>query len=139
MFTAALIHQAKARVRSGADYPRLVQELKRMGITKYDHFVSDGSTVYFGTDNSMVRLPETHDVIPVKSPSSLSHFKKILAAHQAGKTDHATFCHEAAEAGVERWIADLGRMTVSYVNRAGQTMLVEKIPALDNSIAKNLR
>jgi hypothetical protein len=41
MFTKDMIVAAQARVKSGADYPRLVQELKEMGVQSYDHVVAD--------------------------------------------------------------------------------------------------
>jgi uncharacterized protein YbcV (DUF1398 family) len=32
-----------------------------------------------------------------------------------------------AESGIEKWIVDVNRMTMSYVDRAGNEMLVEAI------------
>ena len=51
MFTQQQILNALSKVRTGADYPRLVQDLKLVGIVQYDHFVAEGSHIYFGADN----------------------------------------------------------------------------------------
>ncbi len=50
MFTVAQIKQAHSKVQSGADFPAYIQEIKAMGVTGYEAFVSDGHINYFGTD-----------------------------------------------------------------------------------------
>ena len=47
---------------------------------------------------------------------------------QQGKTDYLTVCRQAAEAGVEKWIVDLEKMTCTYYDKAGNSLLVEIIP-----------
>lgn len=44
------IKTAHARVKSGADFPAYVQELKSMGMSWYDLYVSDGHAVYTGPE-----------------------------------------------------------------------------------------
>ncbi|MGV8814606.1 MAG: DUF1398 family protein [Gelidibacter sp.] len=45
-----------------------------------------------------------------------------------GQTDYPTFCQQAADASVEKWISDLMAMTVSYLDKKGNILLVEPIP-----------
>lgn len=54
MFTKEQIHEALGKVKSGADYPQFVQDLKQIGVAYYDNFVSDGRTEYYGKDEFIV-------------------------------------------------------------------------------------
>ena len=64
MFTIDQIHEAFSKVRSGADFPQFVQDLKRIGVTHYDNFVSDGRTIYYGLNDFTLdgasKYPEIH-------------------------------------------------------------------------------
>ena len=131
MFTKEQIQEASSKVKSGADYPRLVQDLKKMGILKYDHFVTDGSNIYYGADNFSLKTEHDQEPIPINNTSSADKLKHTIKIHQAGQTDYPTFCLQAADAGVEKWVSDLAKMTVSYVDKAGQTLVEEAIPAGD--------
>jgi len=47
MFTIEQIKDAHAKVKSGADFPAYVQEVIRLGVTRYETYVADGQTHYF--------------------------------------------------------------------------------------------
>jgi uncharacterized protein YbcV (DUF1398 family) len=128
MFTKEQIQEAASKVQSGADYPRLIQDLKKLGVSKYDHFVADGSNIYYGTANYSLKIEHDQELIPVNDISSADKLKHTIKMHQAGQTDYPTFCLQAAEAGVEKWVSDLTKMTVSYVDKAGHTLIEEEIP-----------
>jgi uncharacterized protein YbcV (DUF1398 family) len=128
MFTKNLIEAAQARVKTGADYPRLVQELKHMGVHSYDHVVADGSNVYHGADGHTVTISHSQEQIPVATGSSAEALRQTIAIHQQGKTDYPTFCRQAGEAGVAKWTSDLRAMTVTYSDRSGRAIVVEAIP-----------
>jgi uncharacterized protein YbcV (DUF1398 family) len=127
MFTREQILSALSKVQTGADYPRLVQDLRIIGIRKYDHFVADGSNIYFGDDDYRVTIE--HDQVPihVNNKSSKDLLKQSLKVHQNGETDYPTFCIHAGEAGVEKWTCDLKKMTVSYIDKEDKTLLEETI------------
>lgn len=127
MFTKEQILSALSKVQTGADYPRLVQDLKIIGIRKYDHFVADGSNIYFGDDDYRVTIEHDQAPIHVNNKSSKDLLKQSLKVHQQGETDYPTFCIHAGEAGVEKWTCDLKKMTVSYIDKEDKTLLVETI------------
>ena len=52
MFTLDQIKQAHAKVKSGADFPKYIQDLIVLGIKNYDTFVIDGHSEYYGENNS---------------------------------------------------------------------------------------
>ncbi len=129
MFTKEMIVAAQARVKSGADYPRLVQELKEMGVQSYDHVVAEGSNVYYGGGGQAVTVSQSQERIPVAAQSSAEKLRQNISIHQQGKTDYPTFCWQAGEAGVAKWTSDLRAMTVTYSDRSGKPIVVEPIPA----------
>lgn len=128
MFTLDQIKSAHSQVKSGADFPRYVQELINLDLTQYDYYVSDGHTVYFGENDFQLESPAKYPTLTIAEKSDAEAFSKILKAHQQGQSDFSTFCHQAADSGVEKWTVDTVAMTCAYYDQAGNTMLVEKIP-----------
>jgi len=64
----------------------------------------------------------------VNDISSSDRLKHPISIHQRGQTDYPTFCRQAADAGVEKWMTHLIEMTVSYSDKKGQKLAVEPIP-----------
>ena len=99
MFTIEQIHAAFGKVKSGADFRTFVQDLKEIGITHYDTFVSDGRSIYFGSNDFLINTEKKYPAMEVKSISSSDKLKHAIAIHQQGQTDYPTFCSQAADAG----------------------------------------
>jgi uncharacterized protein YbcV (DUF1398 family) len=128
MFTRQQIEAAYAKVKSGADFPKLVKELKQMGILSYEHSVSEGSNVFYGEDDYLVSVQMNKEAVAVNNSSSTEKLKIVLHEHQQGQTDYHTFCVEAGKAGVQKWVIDMGDMTATYLDKSGAALLVEAIP-----------
>jgi hypothetical protein len=45
MFTVEQIKTAHGKVKSGADFPAYIQDIKKLGVTSYETFVTDGRLV----------------------------------------------------------------------------------------------
>lgn len=131
MFTAEQITAITSKARTGADYPQLVRDLKTLGVQRYDHFVADGSNTYYGADEHAVTIAAEQEQLLINEDSSAEKLSETIRDHQAGKTDYPTFCHQAAHAGVEKWVADLEQLEVRYIAKNGKTLLTEPIPAGD--------
>jgi uncharacterized protein YbcV (DUF1398 family) len=128
MFTIEQIHEAFAKVKSGADFPQFVQDLKSIGITHYDNFVADGNTKYYGKDSFVLRGEAKYPSISVNDESSADKLKHAISIHQQGQTDYLTFCLQAAESGVEKWTTHSIEMTVTYFDKQGKKLAIEPIP-----------
>lgn len=50
MFTVAQIEAARNKSKTGADFPRYVQEIKALGLIRYEFMVEDGRTLFYGGD-----------------------------------------------------------------------------------------
>lgn len=127
MFTISQIKEAHSKVKSGADFPKYIQELKQLGINQYEAFVTDGHVNYYGKDNYTVSSEANYNSLPINN-SYQEQFLLDLKAHQQGKTNYATFCSDCAKNGVEKWIVDISKMTCTYYDMAGNNVLVENIP-----------
>lgn len=128
MFTVEQIKAAHEKVKSGADFPSYIQEIKSLGVTHYDAFVTDGHADYHGDNRHIATLPPKYDPIGIADAPEIATFKSELLAHQQGKTDFLTFIKRCAATGIEKWKISIDKMTCTYYDKAGNELLVEKIP-----------
>lgn len=129
MFTIDQIKEAHSKVKSGADFPKYVQDLMSLEVVSYDTYVSDGHSIYFGKDGFDVQSKAKYPAIKVAEKSSKEKFQQYLKIHQQGQTDYTTFCQHSAETGVEKWTVDMNGMTCTYYDKQGAINLIEKFPA----------
>jgi len=130
MFTVEQIKAAHSKVKSGADFPSYIQEIKALGVTHYEAYVADGHIDYHGTNHYTVKVPAKYDLLVIADTSLAEKFKVALVAHQQGKTDFLTFIKMCATVGIEKWKICMNKMTCTYYDKKGNEMLVEEIPHL---------
>lgn len=128
MFTIEQIKAAHSKVKSGADFPAYIRDLKEIGVTSYETFVTDGHSDYYGTDNFKTTSPTKYNQLAVAAVCSADKFKHDLKEHQQGKTDYQTFIEMCAAFGINKWTVSLSQMTCTYFDRAGNEILQEIIP-----------
>jgi len=128
MFTVDQLKAAHSKVKSGADFPSYIQEIKALGVTHYDAYVTDGHIDYFGDHESVAKVPAKYDPIVIAEQSTNEAFKAALVAHQQGHTDFLTFIKMCGTFGVEKWSISMNNMTCTYYDKAGTELLVEEIP-----------
>lgn len=128
MFTVEQIKTAHSKVKSGADFPAYIQEIKKLGVTYYETFVSDGHTDYHGANNYKTSSVAKYDTLTIAEEPNIEQFKADIKAHQQGKTDYPTFCKDCAKSGIEKWAVCMQKMTCTYYDLAGNEILVEQIP-----------
>ena len=129
MFTTQQIEQAHEKVKSGADFPKYIQEIKGFGVQSFITFVKDSHTEYFGADNFTTSSNPKYEDLEIAEITDSEKFKAQLKVHQQGKTDYFTFCKDCAETRIEKWIVDLNKMTCVYYDKYGNEILVEEIPS----------
>lgn len=128
MFTIEQINAAHSKVRSGADFPNYIKEMKALGVTHYETYVSDGHTIYFGDKNYIIHSPAKYDLIEIQPVVKESEFKKGLLEHQKGLTDYPTFIQMCSMCGIIHWKVDISKMTCTYFADAEAIILEENIP-----------
>ena len=128
MFTLQQIKAAHAKVKSGADFPAYVREIKQLGLVHYDFMVREGLTVYHGTNAFQISSDPIYAEKMISDKPSPAAVRQIIAEHQQGKSDFLTFCSLVADAGVEKWVVNTQAMLCSYYDLSGNSMVMEPIP-----------
>ena len=129
MFTVEQIELAHSKVKSGADFPKYIQEIKEIGVTAFETWVKDSHTEYFGKNVQKCSKPKYEELM-IENNSNKEKFSDYLKIHQKGETDYFTFCKHCAETGIEKWIVNLENMTCIYYDKAANEILVETLPAI---------
>jgi len=128
MFTIEQIKASHSKVKSGADFPAHIRDIKKSGVTYYETFVSDGHTDYYGTHNYKISTTAKYDTLKITETSNTEQFKTDLKTHQQGLTNYLTFCNDCAKSGIEKWDVCMDKMTCTYYDKAGNEILIEEIP-----------
>ena len=128
MFTVEQIKTAHSKVKSGADFPSYIKEIKTLGVTHYEAYVTDGHIDYHGANDYTANVPAKYEVLFIADTAKSDEFIAELKAHQQGKTDLLTFIKMCATFGIEKWAISMDQMTCTYYDKAGNTILVETIP-----------
>ena len=128
MFKVEQIKAAHSKVKSGADFPAYIQDIKKFGVTFYETFVTDGHSDYYGSNDYKILSVAKYDTLTIAQVSNVEQFKTDIKAHQHGKTDYPTFCNDCAKSGVEKWAVCMDKMICTYYDKAGNEILIEQIP-----------
>lgn len=122
---------ADSKIKTGADFPQFIKEIKDMGIVRNDVYVANGLSIYFDDeDNALQSSHPAYTELVVNDEPSSEKIARVLANHKVGETDYLTFCKQAADAGVEKWVVDLELMTCTYLDAEGNELLKENIPSV---------
>ncbi|MBN9293262.1 MAG: DUF1398 domain-containing protein [Flavobacteriia bacterium] len=128
MFTVEQITAAHGKVKSGADFPAYIKEIKLLGVIYYETFVTDGHTNYYGANDYKTTSDAKYMPLIIAGIVNPELFKADLKEHQQGKTDYRTFINRCAAAGIEKWAVCMDKMTCTYSDKAGKEILIEEIP-----------
>lgn len=128
MFSIDQIKAAHAKVKTGTDFPKYIQEIIELGVKGYDTIVTDGRVSYYGDNDFEVSSEKKYDAIPISTVANKERFIEFLVMHQDGQTDYPTFCQHAAICGISKWRVDIIEMTCTYYDNANSPILIEKIP-----------
>ena len=130
-FTLEEMLAAHAKTKTGADFPKYINEIKALGLVTYDFFVKDGVVVYHGENGYEVKGNPKYGPLVISKTANAEALRHTIAIHQQGQTDFITFCNQAAEAGVEKWVIDTPHMVCNYVDLNGDILVSEPIPTGD--------
>ena len=128
MFTVEQIKAAHSKVKSGADFPAYIRDIKKLGVKFYETYVADGHTDYYGVNDFKTTSPAKYAELTIANECNVDQFKADLKAHQQGQTDFLTFIELSATVGVEKWAVCMDGMTCTYYDKGRNEILVEHIP-----------
>ena len=85
MFTIEQIKTAHSKVKSGADFPVYIKEIKKLGLIYYDTFVSDGHTDFFGVSDfkiSSTAKYSTLSIAEICGGSAIAAISPVIKAEE---------------------------------------------------------
>ena len=127
MFTIEQINDLHARLGSARTLAEYVLALKGIGVERYDSYLADGHSEYFGRGGDRVVSPPAHEVLPVAETGQRETFLQHLRRHERREKTYLEMSRGLAQSGIEKWTVDTARMTMSFYDTAGSEMLVEQI------------
>lgn len=128
MFTEEQIKEKMRQARTGADFPVLAMNLKRLGVTYYETKMKDGSSIFHGERGYELLTGLNYEPMAVADKVNLEQLKADIANHQQGKSDYFGISRQCADNGIEKWEVCLTSMTCTYVDKTGDKVWVENIP-----------
>jgi uncharacterized protein YbcV (DUF1398 family) len=128
MFTLEQIKSLHSKVKSGADFPNYFREMNELGVTHYTTFVKDGHSVYHGEEGYELISGVKYDTITISDNADSEQLKVDILNHQKGQSDYFQFIRQCAGNGVEKWEVCMETNTCTYLDKAGNKLLVEPIP-----------
>ncbi|MEP7286076.1 MAG: DUF1398 family protein [Chloroflexota bacterium] len=127
MFTIEQINEIHDQFGKAETLPQYLQALKAIGVDKYDSFITDGHSEYFGSHGHKVVSLPTHETLTVAQTSNREKLLEYLDPHSQRTIDYLEMSKGLADSGVEKWTFDTNNMTITYCGNAGNEMLVEEI------------
>jgi uncharacterized protein YbcV (DUF1398 family) len=127
MFTIEQINDIHDRLGSAKTLEEYVRALKALGVERYDSYLADGHSEYFGQGGHTVVSPPVHEVLPVAATGQRETFLQHLDRHERRETTYLEMSRGLAQSGIEKWTVDTGRMTMTFYDKAGTEMLFEQI------------
>jgi uncharacterized protein YbcV (DUF1398 family) len=103
-----------------------IKALSALGVERYETYVSDGRSEYYGDDDKVTSAAQ-HEPFTISETSNKGMFFEKLGAHLQRKTTPLEMYNGLAESGIEKWIVDIKKMTMTYLDKQGNEILVEAI------------
>jgi uncharacterized protein YbcV (DUF1398 family) len=127
MFTIEQINHLHDQLGSAKTLPEYVRALQALGVERYDSYLADGHSEYFGLDGYKLVSPPVHELLPVAETSQREAFLEHLHRHERRETTYLEMSKGLAQSGIEKWTVDTAGMTMAFYDKAGRAMLVEQI------------
>lgn len=127
MFTIEQINSIHDRLGNADTLADYLNALAAIGIHKYDSYLTDGHSEYFGAQGEKVISPPAHEKLSIAETSNRETFLKHLKLHQEGKTNYVEMSQGLADSGIEKWTFDTTRLTITYYDKSGAEILTETI------------
>ena len=114
---------------NAGEFAQVMQELKRLGVKRYDYFVAEGGYRYYD-DKSFVELKMNGIPKEVADRSDIEAIKSAVKKAQSGAIDFERFCELAGKAGVPFWTSSLVTKEVTYFDNQHHVLHLEPIPGV---------
>jgi uncharacterized protein YbcV (DUF1398 family) len=127
MFTMAQIDELHGRLGRAETLADYLRGLAALGVVRFESFLVDGHSEFFSADGRRVVSAPHHEALAVAETSDPAAFLRHLQRHRDKETSYVEMSAGLAASGVEKWVADTAALTMTYCDRAGGALLVEKV------------
>ncbi|MGB9253394.1 MAG: DUF1398 family protein, partial [Candidatus Korobacteraceae bacterium] len=103
MFTIEQIDEIHDRLGSARTFAEYVRALKALGVERYESYLADGHSEYFGRGGHKVVSPPVHEVLSVAETSQRENFLEHLGLHERRETTYLEMSRGLVESGIEKW------------------------------------
>lgn len=127
VFTLEQIADIHDRLGSKSSLELYLRALRDIGVARYDSFVSDGHSVYYGVDGQELVGPPFHETFAVAQAADEEWFLQYMKQVEQDGADYVEMSKALAGHGVEKWSFDTEKLTITYLDKAGNVLLGEKV------------
>jgi uncharacterized protein YbcV (DUF1398 family) len=127
MFTLEQIAEIHDRWGARGSLGSYLSALRDIGIEAYESHIGDGHAEYFGADGQKLVGPASHETFVVADVCNREWFLKYIRQVEDEGAGYVEMSRSLAEHGVEKWSFDTGMSTITYLNKAGDVLLSEKV------------
>jgi uncharacterized protein YbcV (DUF1398 family) len=127
LFTIEQIDDLHERLGTMESLPDYLRSLSRIGVAWFDSYLRDGHSEFFSSDGRSVVSEAAHELLTIADVADRASVIDHLAQHQRGETDYVTLSMGLAASGVEKWTMDTNDLIVTYLDRRGNRLLIERL------------
>ena len=127
MFTLEQITDIHERLGNKGTLGDYLRALRDIGVETYDSHVSDGHSEYFGTDGRKLAGPAFHERLVIAATCDKVRFLQYMKQVEQGGVGYVEMSESLADNGVERWIFDTRKLTITYLDKVGNVLLREEV------------
>lgn len=127
IFSVQNIICAHKKVKSWADFLKYIEEIKSLGVVRYEVFVYDWHADYYDENNNSAQTSANYSPKKISENVDIDSFKKELQSLQEGKTDDNKFITMCAKTGIAKWQMNLEKMVCSYFDTNSELIFEEKV------------
>jgi uncharacterized protein YbcV (DUF1398 family) len=126
-FTIKQINEIHYRLGNAETLVQYAQELNKLGVEHADSYLTDGHSEFFAKDGYTVSSSAAHEVLHVAAVSDRERLVYHLKLHGSGKTSYVEMSKGLAESGIEKWVIDTNKLTMTFFDKAGNVLLVDTL------------
>jgi uncharacterized protein YbcV (DUF1398 family) len=104
-----------------------LRALREIGVETYDSYVTDGHSEYYGADGRELVGPAFHEPFAVAETCDKEQFLRYMQRVEQGGVGYVEMSRALADNGVEKWTFDTGDLSITYLDKAGNVLLREKV------------
>lgn len=127
MFTIEQINDLHDRLGDMETVPEYLRALRAIGVDRFDSYLRDGHSEYFDREGQCVVSGAAHELLTIADVADQDKVVEHLGRHQRGEIDYVEMSKGLAANGVDKWTMDTDNLTVTYLDKQGNSVLIETL------------